>query len=143
MSNQTIQQNQLARTTVIYVLRMLAQGTFKPANDAGICSTLNHQMRSRGYKEQCCAWIQSIGIPDPETGYPTGYYCDVVGTLALDYWLQQSGERSYPVPGGSATYDEHLVKKTLWLGQQGEYRRELCTLIADLLEREEVSDEHR
>jgi len=54
-------------------------------------------------------------------------------------WSKHSGDKFYPIPATSSpdfsALDEYLGSRDLWSGEQGKLRRELCSYIADKLEK--------
>jgi len=64
-------------------------------------------------------------------------YPIMVSNLALG-WAKHSGSECYPIPASSHGYsaiDEYSRNMDLWRGEQGRLRRELCSYIADKLEK--------
>jgi len=54
-------------------------------------------------------------------------------------WGKHSGDKFYPIPATSnqenSAQDEYSRSMDLWAGEQGKLRRELCSYIADKLEK--------
>ena len=140
MPNAQLQRDQKLRACVIYALRMIEQGIVKPSKEWGICSNLREMAFVDMHRRlSSFEWMKTLGIPDPDHDHKRSrHICDFVSWVAAEYWPHYSGNRTYPIPGGQ---DEYLLGQQLgilWLGIGGHQRRELCGLLADVLEREEV-----
>lgn len=140
MPNYTTQCHQRAKTRLVYTLRMLAQGLLTPSEHAGIC--YNVKVLSSHSDEDYIdtdSYIKSLLLPC--RAYTAGLaICveDMVGWVAEEYWPAFSGSFTYPVTNGISDYIEWGRRRALWQGEQGRLRRELCSLIADVLEREVI-----
>jgi len=59
--------------------------------------------------------------------------------ILAEGWSKHSGSKFYPIPATSSpdcsALDEYSRTMNLWCGKQGELRRELCSYIADKLEK--------
>jgi len=70
--------------------------------------------------------------------YEMKRYAIDVKILALG-WNKHSGDKFYPIPAtskkGISPFTEYLRTMDLWSGEQGRLRRELCSYIADKLEK--------
>jgi len=60
-------------------------------------------------------------------------------TILAKGWDKHSGDKFYPIPATSnqenSAHDEYSRCMDLWGGEQGKLRRELCSYIADKLEK--------
>lgn len=140
MPNAPLQRDQKLRTQVIYTLRMMAQGTVKPEKCWGICSNLR-SLAFDGNLHRVAGdeWMRTLGVPDPDNFHKRSrHVADLVSWVAAEYWPHYSGNRTYPIPGEQDSYLLLQRMGLLWMGVDGYQRRQLCDLIADVLEREEV-----
>lgn len=97
---------------VVKHLRMLAKGGEPRNKDHGLCSEI----------------FASFGQPEWRIIRPH-----------FSSWEHFSGSRDFPVPSTHKHYNalEYYMKfKQKWLRKQGRLRRDLCTHIADQLEKE-------